>query len=449
MTVLYNSSLFSNAELSKIKSDPELLETYNTIKILSENFTIEDSDAIELDDLLKNVVLGNSEENPPSTKKTPKAKSEKPAPKPKTEKKETPLPKTDKSKSEIIAELLEQLEKEQKHPVSAEQVKTIVENILDKRKICFDDLCADLVKAIKETTTLKIHLPKYSTKAFSSDVPNLLKIIDDIVLGNNVMLIGGAGTGKTFLAEKVANVLGLPTETINCNQFTSPIEINGGQTIEGYQEGKLIKAWSEGKILILDELPKLDPNTAGILNEALAKTALPTDSERAYIVNTRGDRFKKKEGFGVIATGNVYPNSESSAYGANNKQDLSLLDRFVGSVYEIEKNPEFEKKVILPGHLFLWVVADKIRTLIEKNKWESQISIRFMETSLRVYLAEMEAVKESEKMLDERKTYKDVVDSLIWTFTEVQQVEIKREISYDKFIGNYGYRKININSNPL
>ena len=112
-----------------------------------------------------------------------------------------------------------------------------------------------------------------NNKGFKDETQNLLKIIDGIVLGNNVMLIGCAGTGKTFLAEKVASVIGLDVEVINCNQFTSPIEINGGQTIEGYQEGKLIKAWSTGKLLILDELPKLDPNTTGILNEALAKNS--------------------------------------------------------------------------------------------------------------------------------------------------------------------------------
>lgn len=417
----------------KIFSDAELKDTYDTIKVLSDNFTTENDDAIELDAMLNQIVSST-----PKTKKTPK---------PKTEKK-VPLPKAEKPSSEIISEMIKQVEKEQQTPATIEQIKAIVESILEKRKICFEDLCGDLIKAIKESATVKVYLPKYTTKAFSSDTPNLLKIIDDIILGNNVMLIGGAGTGKTFLAEKVASILGFETETINCNQFTSPIEINGGQTIEGYQEGKLIKAWSEGKILILDELPKLDPNTAGILNEALAKTALPVDSERAYIVNTRGDRFKKKEGFGVIATGNVYPNTESSAYGANNKQDLSLLDRFVGSVYEIEKNPEFEKKVILPNHLFLWVVADKIRTLVERNKWESQVSIRFMETCLRAYLSEMEAIKNGEKMDDTRKALKDVIDSFIWTFTEVQQVEIKREIEYSKYFENYQYRKIDINKNP-
>ena len=53
----------------------------------------------------------------------------------------------------------------------------------------------------------------------------------------------------------------------------------GGQTITGYQKGRLEMAWEnvdedgnkfDGAVLLLDELPKLDPNTAGILNEALA-----------------------------------------------------------------------------------------------------------------------------------------------------------------------------------
>jgi cobaltochelatase CobS len=441
MVHTYHASNLNKENLAIVYKDPELKETYETIKTLSDGFTAPDETAIELDLLLLEILeelIGGESSKP---KKTPKPKAATKTEATKTEGK--------KSKEQLISELLEQLESEQQEPVSPEQVKAIIENILSTRKICFEDLCENLVKAIKETARVKVYTPKLTTKAFNTDTPNLLKIIDDIVLGNNVMLIGGAGTGKTFLAEKVANVMGLETEVINCNQFTSPIEINGGQTIEGYQEGKLIRAWSEGKILILDELPKLDPNTAGILNEALAKTALDENSERAYIVNTKGDRFKKKAGFAVIATGNVYPNTESTAYGANNKQDLSLLDRFGGSVYEIEKNTEFEKKVILVDHLFIWHILDKMRTLVEQKKWEAQVSIRLMETSLRVYLSEMEAIKQGEKMDDTRKSFKDVIESFIWTFTEVQQVEIKREIEFDKYFLNYQYRKLDINKNPF
>jgi MoxR-like ATPase len=354
-----------------------------------------------------------------------------------------------KSKGEIIKELLEQLSESEEN-INIEQVTAIVTNIVDNHKVCYENLCDDVVKAIKDTRKVTLYTPDGIKlgKDFNNSIPNILRIIDDITIGHNVMLIGGAGTGKTYLAGQVAQILNREMETINCNQFTSPIEINGGQTIEGYQEGKLIRAWSEGKLLILDELPKLDPNTAGILNEALAKTNLKSTDKNAFITNTRGDVFQKKEGFGVIATGNVYPNTENSAYGANNKQDLSLLDRFAGSVYEIEKNPEFEKTDILPGHLFLWVISDTIRTLIEVNKWEAQVSIRFMTASLRAYLFEMRQIKLGSDMTD-RKTYKDVIDSFLYTFTEVQQIEIKRDINYSTLFAEFQYRELDINKNPL
>jgi MoxR-like ATPase len=417
---------FTKEEIAMINSDAGMKEFYESMKILSDDFETQDPDAEDIDEILSFFITQQKAKEKPKPKKTNSTKK--------------PATANDK-KEDVIRALIEQLE-QAGETINAEQVEQIVNNILKTRKIGFKDLESDLLDAIKSVETIRFVTPEMTSKDFKNDIPNLLRIIDDVLLGHNVMLIGGAGTGKTYLAEKVAQILGLDTEVINCNQFTSPIEINGGQTIEGYQEGKLINAWKGGKLLILDELPKLDPNTAGILNEALAKTS-EQDEKRSFIVNTRGEKFKRKQGFGVIATGNVYPNTESIAYGANNKQDLSLLDRFTGSVYEVEKNPDFERKVILPGHDFIWSIADKIRTLVEKNKWEAQVSIRFMQASLRTYLHEMALIKKGEKMED-RKTYKDVVDSFLYTFTEVQQVEIKREIKYDIYFKTYQYRKADI-----
>jgi chromosomal replication initiation ATPase DnaA len=68
------------------------------------------------------------------------------------------------------------------------------------------------------------------------------KVISDLLEGNNVYLMGKAGTGKTYLAEAIPPVMGQEYFMINCSQWTSPIQIIGGQTIEGYVEGQLIKA---------------------------------------------------------------------------------------------------------------------------------------------------------------------------------------------------------------
>ena len=249
---------------------------------------------------------------------------------------------------------------------------------------------------------------------------NVAGIFTDIQVGNNVYLYGKAGTGKTYLAKQIASELfQTRTEVINCNQFTSPIEIKGGQTIEGYKQGLLIEAWANGRILILDELPKLDPNTAGLLNEALAETAgevreeiIDKDSYERWlhelteaegkdlgyelkhekdmymkityptITDGKGDKIRKKEGFGVIATGNTTMKEISSNFSGNNRQDYSLVDRFAGSFYEI-KYPEFEKDIIYPQ---VFRVSTIIRELLDRDETSVEsISLRTMLNFNRIY----------------------------------------------------------------
>ena len=185
----------------------------------------------------------------------------------------------------------------------------------------------------------------------ANQIPAFGKVLDDLLVGNNVFLVGSAGTGKTTLAEKVAYALNgrsesdgnePPFKVLNCNQWTSPIDIKGGQTMEGYKEGALIEAWRDGKVLILDEMPKLDANTAGILNDALAKSG----KAGAIIFNGLNEPVAKHENFGCVATGNVIGKGASGNYVGNNKQDASLLDRFSGCIYHIGFNEELERKLI-------------------------------------------------------------------------------------------------------
>jgi cobaltochelatase CobS len=218
--------------------------------------------------------------------------------------------------------------------------------------------------------------------------------------------------------------------TINCSQWTAPTEILGGQTLDGYQEGKLIEAWRQGLVLILDELPKIDPNTAGLFNEALAKSKIPD----AVIFNSRKERFTKHPNFAVVATGNIWPNTESMAYGANNKQDLSLLDRFAGSVYFIEKNVELEQKVV--GSKLLWSWCDELRRLIQDLRYEGALSMRFMMTCRDTLLLELQRIGKSGIRADEGKTLADCFESyLSANFTEVQQKTIR-----DQFGSGSGVR---------
>ena len=101
--------------------------------------------------------------------------------------------------------------------------------------------------------------PKEQTDDITIDT-TFRKVVDDLMVGNNVYLYGRAGTGKTELARHVANYLALgETDNyyiLNCSQWTSPMQLIGGFGIKGYNAGQLELAWKNGGVLILDEMPK-------------------------------------------------------------------------------------------------------------------------------------------------------------------------------------------------
>jgi len=231
------------------------------------------------------------------------------------------------------------------------------------------------------------------------------KIVSDLLEGNNVYLMGKAGTGKTYLAKAIAeSIMGQPVFVINCSQWTSPIEIRGGQTIKGYEEGQLIKAWKMGGVLILDELPKLDPNTAGILNDALAEAANQPkynkdgqviESTIPYITNGRGEKCYKGEEskdkeyrfrFCVIGTGNTDMMNVGNKYGGNQRQDYSLVDRFAGSYYTIEQDALKEQTLT---YNYVYGVCSALRSFLESKDAIQSISLRTMLNFNRTFEQEM------------------------------------------------------------
>ncbi|MBL6445391.1 hypothetical protein JMN32_03675, partial [Fulvivirga sp. 29W222] len=152
----------------------------------------------------------------------------------------------------------------------------------------------------------------------------------------------------------------------------------------------------------------LDANTAGILNDALAKSA----KEAAIIFNGKNEAVKKHPMFGCVATGNIVGKGLSSNYVGNNIQDASLLDRFSGCIYKIGFNEKLERQLVYPA------VADislKIRKAILRyegkdandDDTEDIMTLRTMLNMQRTYELEMKRELGMVKNMPNGKTLKD------------------------------------------
>jgi len=307
--------------------------------------------------------------------------------------------------------------------VDAAQVQALVEQELKRLKISFADLDDNLKSMIQSTQKVELTIRQMgvvtsqsTSNASEVNRPLIQNLLSDLQAKNNSYLYGGAGTGKTYSAKIIKNLIGWELITLNCNQFTSPIDIIGGQTIDGYQEGKLSMAWSNeiispdgqkrkvpGVVLLLDELPKIDPNTAGLLNEALAAIKdFDFDSQGNVIppsiLNGRNERLFLGNLY-VLATGNVPLNTIDPDYEANFKQDLSLQDRFIGSTYKVFVDYENEFSRIMKGFAFIWIYGTKLREkIVELNATgQAFVSIRLMQNLRETYIVYRETLMQNKQ----------------------------------------------------
>lgn len=356
-----------------------------------------------------------------------------------------------------------------------DEVRRIAEQTFGQSQITLSQLSPEVKDFIDKTksttiTVLNIQSPTQQ-KATSSQTSKqralYYVILSDFAAKNNVYLYGPAGTGKTYIAKEVAKAVGYKTIVINCNQFTAPLEIIGGQTIDGYQEGKLINAWGnfdlginprtnqpyEGALLLIDELPKLDPNTAGVMNDALSAVKDPDEVVNGRVIPKTIPNGKNQDiplkNFFAIGTGNTLLLRPDPNYTANFAQDASLQDRFAGSTYRVfyDYEMEYEKVMTLKNKkingtlytevnmAFLFVFLIQFREAIDRLGYNNEafVSARIMGNLRDTYLA----YRMNELASDPNprpKTLQDGIASFMNLFTDVQQTNIKAEIPYDDFM---------------
>lgn len=210
-----------------------------------------------------------------------------------------------------------------------QQFKIMMAEVTQRSARHTDKMMTDLLNRMREEIR-KIGKPKVmgvsvngaETKPLSSPASKVLpRLIINAKAGLHSMLVGPAGSGKTFAAHQLAEALGLPFASVCFTAGASETWLFGRQTPNGFIEGPFPKAFREGGVFLGDELDAADSNMLLCINTALANGLLYNP--------INGELIKQHQNFVFVAGANTAGFGSSAVYTGRNRPDGSTLTRFV------------------------------------------------------------------------------------------------------------------------
>lgn len=142
-------------------------------------------------------------------------------------------------------------------------------------------------------------------------------VLAALTAGVNVYLYGPAGSGKTTLAEKVAQAFGL--QAYYAAKVESEYQLLGFKDAKGDTVRTQFRdAYENGGVFLFDELDGSAPSAVVALNMALANGVCPFPD----------GMVKRHEKFVCIAAGNTKLTGATRQYAGRNQLDAASIDRF-------------------------------------------------------------------------------------------------------------------------
>jgi len=179
----------------------------------------------------------------------------------------------------------------------------------------------------------------------------------------HIMLVGGAGGGKTHLAGQIAKALKIPFYPMSVGLQTTKSDLLGFiNATGGYIDSPVRKAYENGGLLLLDEFDATHAGVVTILNSLLANGHA-----------TFPDKIvEKHKDFVCMCACNTYGRGGNIDYIGRNKLDGATLDRFI--VIDVDYDNGLERNLTNNDD---WVDAlEKMRENIAKQGIKMIISPR-------------------------------------------------------------------------
>ena len=194
----------------------------------------------------------------------------------------------------------------------------------------------------------------------------------------SIAIVGPAGNGKTSTAEMALQANDINYYIMNCTDRTEVSDLIGGDKIraggEEFVEGIVLKAFREGKGVILDEADALDPRVMMSLQTALLDPG--PDGTSRFIALPSGEKVYPADKCPILMTLNTFGTGANRQYNGRNKLDSASIDRLtvISTGFENET-------AILKGRGYDSMLASRI------VGWAQQIRIKIDEAGLPLILS--------------------------------------------------------------
>ena len=176
----------------------------------------------------------------------------------------------------------------------------------------------------------QVTTPSSSDKLEHWQLPLLQAIVET---NRQALIVGGAGSGKTTIAETIAQKLGFDVDkefySISLSSGVSEAHLSGRMVMTGeFLDTEFLNIVENGGVILLDEFDNADPDVLVGLNSLLANDLISCPLRRG------AEQAIRNENCYIICTANTWGNGSGGSSGYQRKQlDSATLDRFIGSKF--------------------------------------------------------------------------------------------------------------------
>ena len=228
------------------------------------------------------------------------------------------------SDAQALADLLRKLAG---NTVSESDVRAIVGPMFDTFR---DEVLAEASRPQVVEVTIAEREPVTLTDRQHAVFPDVLRALG---AGLHVYLVGPPGTGKSTIAHKCADALGLRFGSLSCYATMTATALFGYMDATGnYVSTEFRRCYEQGGVFLLDEIDNGNPNVLAAINQALANgtCAFPDGM------------VKRHDDFAMVAAANTYGTGATRQFIGRNALDAATLDRFVKVTVGIDETLEEE-----------------------------------------------------------------------------------------------------------